>query len=312
MRTDCRCSFLQAWCRSLVGLWTLCSVLLSPAQVDRVVERGQHAWLSHWGDHRVANKWSLHTELHLRRAEMGALAQQLLLRPAVNYHMNEQTLLTAGYSYYENYRFGEFPLRFANWEHHAYAQAQLTHRLGKLALAHRYRIEHRWIAQVVPNASGTGEFDEYRTSQRLRYRLWFIYPLGKKERFSANAYWELFLLTRRANGVDGFGQNRLSAMVGYKPSKEVNLLLGYLQQDLQRSGAANGLDLSQRNATIHLAAVINLDLRRRRPPKHLRAVEDFFCRSEVWWLGTLRESPYPEQILGEGPRWPLTPAGADH
>jgi hypothetical protein len=46
--------------------------------------------------------------------------------------------------------------------------------------------------------------------------------------------------------------------------KEVNLLIGYLQQDLERPGAANGEDLSQRNATLHIAAVVNLDLRKKK------------------------------------------------
>jgi hypothetical protein len=64
--------------------------------------------------------------------------------------------------------------------------------------------------------------------------------------------------------VDRFNQNRLSAMVGYRPVKEVNLLIGYLQQDLERPGAANGEDLSQRNATLHIAAVVNLDLRKKK------------------------------------------------
>lgn len=239
--------------------------LFAHAQSERVVERNQNFWFSHWGDHMVADKWSLHSEFHIRRADMGASAQQLLIRPAVNYHLNDQVMFTVGYSYYENYPFGEFPIRFQNWEHHIYEQAQITHRLGKLALAHRYRIEHRWIAQIVPDYTGNeGVFDGYITSNRMRYRLWLTYPIGRSEKFTANTYWELFLVTRAASGVDRFNQNRLSAMVGYRPVKEVNLLIGYLQQDLERPGAANGEDLSQRNATLHIAAVVNLDLRKKK------------------------------------------------
>ena len=75
--------------------------LFAHAQSDRVVERNQNFWFSHWGDHMVADKWSLHSEFHIRRADMGASAQQLLIRPAVNYHLNDQVMFTVGYSYYD-------------------------------------------------------------------------------------------------------------------------------------------------------------------------------------------------------------------
>lgn len=232
------------------------------AQTERVVENNQNFWFSHWGDHHVAEKWSVHSEFHIRRAELGAAPQQLLIRPAVNFHLNDQVKFTVGYSYYENYGFGEFPIRFSNWEHHIYEQVQTTHRMGKLAMAHRFRMEHRWIAQLVPSVTGDeGVFDGYSTSNRMRYRAWLAYPLNKKETLSANAYWELFLVTQAANGVDRFNQNRLAAMLGYRVSKELKILVGYLQQNLQRPGAANGVDLDQRNGTLHIAAIFNLDFR---------------------------------------------------
>lgn len=238
--------------------------LLAQAQTERVVERNQHFWFSHWGDHMVADKWSVHSEFHIRRADMGATAQQLLIRPAVNYHLNDAVKFTVGYSYYENYRFGEFPIRFPNWEHHIYEQMQTTHRIGKLVMAHRFRMEHRWAAQIVPNETGDeGVFDGYKTSNRMRYRMWAAYPLSSDKKLTANAYWELFLVTRLPSGQDRFNQNRLAGMLGYRATKELNILVGYLHQALQRSGAANGVDLDQRNGTLHVAAVLNLDFRKK-------------------------------------------------
>jgi len=239
----------------------ICPVLVH-AQTDRVVESNQNFWFSHWGDHHVAEKWSVHSEFHIRRAELGATAQQLLIRPAVNYHLNDAVIFTVGYSYYENYGFGEFPIRFSNWEQHIYEQVQTTHRIGKLVMSHRFRIEHRWIARLVPNAAGDeGVFDGYSTSNRMRYRIWNTYPLNKSGKLTANAYWELFLVTQAASGVDRFNQGRLAGMLGYRATKELNILVGYLHQNLQRPGAANGVDLDQRNATLHIAAVLNLDFR---------------------------------------------------
>jgi hypothetical protein len=248
----------------LFVLLTCLLPLVANAQTDRVVEHNQNFWFSHWGDHFVAKKWSVHSEFHIRRAELGAAPQQLLIRPAANYHLNDDVMFTLGYSYYENYGFGEFPIRFSNWEHHIYEQVQTTHRLGKLTMAHRFRIEHRWIARIVPDETGNeGVFDGYSTSNRMRYRIWNTYPLNKNGKLTANAYWELFLVTKAASGVDRFNQNRLAGMLGYRFTKELNVLVGYLQQDLQRPGAANGVDLDQRNATLHIAAIFNMDFRRK-------------------------------------------------
>ncbi len=248
-----------------LSLLSLLFPLLAAAQTDRVVENNQNFWFSHWGDHFVANKWSVHSEFHIRRADMGASPQQLLIRPAVNFHLNEAVMFTLGYSYYENYGFGEYPIAFNNWEHHVYEQVQITQRLGKLTMAHRFRMEHRWIAQIVPDPAGGGDgvFDGYSTSNRMRYRVWNTYPLSRDSKLTGNAYWELFLVTRAASGVDRFNQNRLAVMLGYQFTRELNVLVGYLQQNLQRAGAANGVDLDQRNATLHLAAVLNLDFRRK-------------------------------------------------
>ncbi|MBL7963133.1 MAG: DUF2490 domain-containing protein [Flavobacteriales bacterium] len=247
----------------LLVLPALLLPLLVKAQTDRVVENNQNLWFSHWGDHHVAEKWSVHSEFHIRRADMGASPQQLLIRPAVNFHLNDMVKFTLGYSYYENYGFGEFPIRFNNWEHHIYEQVQTTHRLGKLVMAHRFRMEHRWVAQIVPDPSGGdgGVFDGYSTSNRMRYRLWNTYPLNPNGKLTGNAYWELFLVTRAPSGVDRWNQNRLAVMLGYRFTKELNVLVGYLQQNLQRAGAANGVDLDQRNGTLHIAAVLNLDFR---------------------------------------------------
>ncbi len=243
------------------------------AQSHRATDPNVNLWVSHWGDHRVSEHWSFHTEAHWRRAELGSNWQQLLLRPAVNYHMNDQVIFTLGYSYYRNYPYGAYPITFPNWEHHAYQQVQLNQPIGRLRIAHRFRMEERFIARMKAAADGRaeGEFDTYFYQSRFRYRVWLSLPLGKHQKvepgvLTANFFDELFLNFGDPQRLDLMNQNRISALLGYQVNKPLNVMLGYMLQNLQRPGAANGADLMEVNSTLHLVLVYNLDLRKKEAP----------------------------------------------
>lgn len=251
-----------------VFLLTVFLFLANGLSAQRVEDSNTNLWVSHWGDQRFSEHWSFHTEAHWRRADLGATAQQLLLRPAINYHLNEQVMFTLGYSYYENYPYGEYPIRFSNWEHHLFQQVQLGQSIGRFRLSHRFRMEERFIARHLPSADGPseGEFDGYVYQNRFRYRVWLTLPLGQEKVepgvFTANLYDEVFLNFGDSQRLDYIHQNRISALLGYQVSKPFGVLLGYLLQNIQRPGAAKGADLLEYNSTIHLALLLNLDLRK--------------------------------------------------
>ncbi|MBL8011773.1 MAG: DUF2490 domain-containing protein [Flavobacteriales bacterium] len=252
------------------ALLVLAVCLGLPALAQRVTSPNANLWLSHWGDQRLAARWSVHTEGHLRRAGLGEHAQQLLLRPAVNFHLNDPVLLTLGYSYYENHPYGAHPIRFPNHEHHLYQQVQLTQPIGRVGVQHRFRMEERFIARMVPAADDpdAGVLDRYVYQSRFRYRVWVTVPLNRPRTepgaITANLYDEVFLSFGDSERLDLIQQNRVSLLIGYQVSKPVGLLLGYLYQTVQRPGAAAGADLIELNSTVHLAVVCNLDLRRTR------------------------------------------------
>ena len=239
------------------------------AHAQRTIDPNAHLWASHWGDHRISERWGFHTEGHWRRANLGQDRQQLLLRPAINFHLNDQVLLTQGYSYYFNYAYGAHPIKYQNWEHHLYQQVQLSgHAIGRARLQHRFRMEERFIAKLKPadDDASVGEFDSYTYQSRFRYRAWLTVPLGHDKVepgvFSAQFYDEVFLNFGDSQRLDFIQQNRISALLGYQVSKPVSILAGYLYQTIQRPGAASGADLIELNSTVHVALVCNLDLRK--------------------------------------------------
>lgn len=253
----------------LTGLITLATTV----SAQRVTDPNANLWISHWGDHRISQHWSFHTEAHIRRADMGANWQQLLIRPAVNYHLNDQVMFTLGYSYYYNYPYGAYPINYGNWEHHLFQQVQLSQAIGRVRLAYRFRMEERLMAKLTPSPADVSEgvFDSYVYQSRFRTRVWLTIPLGKHEKvepgaFSANLYDEVFLNFGDSQRLDYINQNRLSGLLGYQASKPLNVMLGYLYQVIERPGAANGADLLECNSTVHLVLVYNLDLRKKEEP----------------------------------------------
>jgi hypothetical protein len=256
---------------SLIAILVITGSL--PMRAQRVTDPNAHLWVSHWGDQRFSKRWSFHTEAHWRRAELGRTWQQLLLRPAINFHLNDQVMFTQGYSYYINYPYGAYPITFMNWEHHLYQQVQLSGQaIGRVRLQHRFRMEERFIAQLAPKADDPtqGEFDRYTYQSRFRYRVWLTLPLGHENVgpgvFSMNFYDEVFLNFGDSKRLDYIHQNRISALVGYQVNKPFSILAGYLYQTIQRPGAAHGADLMELNSTIHLALVYNGDLRKAKGP----------------------------------------------
>lgn len=249
-----------------------CSTLLACSAMgmaQRVMDSNSHVWISHLGDHKITDRWGFHTEAHLRQAELGAMPQQLLLRPAINFHAGPEVMLTAGYSYYYNYRYGAWPIKTGSWEHQTYQQVQFTARAGKVALQHRFRMEERFIAlQKTDATSGAGySFDTYTYQSRFRVRLMATLPLGVHEKVEpkswfGSAYDELFLNFGDSDRLDFMNQNRISGLLGYQFNKHGNVQAGYLLQTLQRPGAASGADLMEMNSTLHLILTYNLDLRK--------------------------------------------------
>jgi hypothetical protein len=255
----------------LLAVACLTTAALAPqASAQRIEAYNTNLWVTHLGDHRLSGRWGIHTEAHWRRTRLGETWQQLLIRPAVNYSLLPDVMLTAGYSYYHNYPYGEYPIAFATDEHHAWEQVQVSQTLGsRLRLTHRYRLEQRWVGVWVPSVSGEGRFDHWAYLNRFRYRLAATVPIShaKLERNTVfvTAYNEVFLQFGQPARVDWVQQNRISGLVGWQlDTRGSSVQLGYLYQTIGRSsvaGAAMGADVLENNHAIHLVLTYNLDFR---------------------------------------------------
>ena len=192
-------------------------------------------WLMYFGTHKISEKYSLHYETQLRNYEIISNFNQLLPRVGLNYHIDESSIVTAGYAFIPTQN--EFDKGWGKemiTENRIWEQFILRNSINRIKIRHRYRLEQRWVK--------AGDITTYKN--RARYMFSVKLPISKNEEspLFISLYDEIFL-----NISDNpFDQNRLFAALGYQVNKQMNIQLGYLRH---RSGS---LDLNRLQLALFL------------------------------------------------------------
>ena len=192
-------------------------------------------WLMYFGTHKISEKYSLHYETQLRNYEIISNFNQLLPRVGLNYHIDESSIVTAGYAFIPTQN--EFDKGWGEemvTENRIWEQFILRNSINRVKIRHRYRLEQRWVK--------AGDITTYKN--RARYMFSVKLPISKNEEspLFISLYDEIFL-----NISDNpFDQNRLFAALGYQVNKQMNIQLGYLRH---RSGS---LDLNRLQLALFL------------------------------------------------------------
>ena len=182
-------------------------------------------WLMYFGTHKISEKFSLHYETQLRNYEIISNFNQLLPRVGLNYHIDESSIVTAGYAFIPTQN--EFDKGWGKemvTENRIWEQFILRNSINRVKIRHRYRLEQRWVK--------AGDITTYKN--RARYMLSLKLPISKNEEspLFISLYDEIFL-----NISDNpFDQNRLFAALGYQVNKQMNIQFGYLRH---RAGSLN-------------------------------------------------------------------------
>ena len=235
--------------------------LQSAAQKE--IANQENAWLMYFGNHRISDRWGLHTEYQWRRADMVENWQQSLLRLGVDYYAKNGVQYTAGYGWIRSFRYGDQPIVHSNNEHRIWQQIATKSKVGRVDVQHRYRLEQRFIENWVKNAEGLYAQDGFFFRQRVRYRLLLTVPLSRKEMADNTlffaAYDEPFLGFGRGIAKNILDQNRLYVALGWRFNPECNVQLGYLNQYIVKK---DGIQ-AERNHTLQAALTYNIDLRKK-------------------------------------------------
>ena len=195
-------------------------------------------WLMYFGQNRVSDKWSVHSEIQYRNHEVAPnTIEQLLLRTGMNYHIAPNSMVTAGYGFIASHDYDSEQSNAESTEHRIWQQLILVNKVGKLKFEHRYRVEQRWV---------NGDYKD-----RLRYRLMAFLPLNRPEieegAVFLGIYNEIFLNTKRTF----FDRNRLYGALGYQVKDNLGVQVGLLRQRVNGFGKSH----------LQFAVIINTDFR---------------------------------------------------
>ena len=192
------------------------------------------SWLMYFGTHHLNDKYSIHYETQLRNYELTNNFFQLLPRVGLNYKIDDNSMVTAGYAFIPTQT--DFDEGWGNnmvTENRVWEQFILRNSIGSIKIRHRYRLEQRWVKN--------GNNTSYKN--RARYMLSLKIPLSKKEDFPLflSVYDEIFINI----SDEPFNQNRLYTALGYQFNTKANVQLGYLKHHNTAAGIIQNLNRLQ-------------------------------------------------------------------
>jgi hypothetical protein len=163
------------------GLLVLLLFHLQLYSQNRVNTSNNNAWFMLFGQLKVNKHWNVGFETQSRRNDWGSLPQQLLLRTGLNYELNNNISVTAGYCYVKTHPYGQFPVHSIFPEHRIWEQIQFKHQIGKLEQINRIRLEQRFSYLPVLNRDSNFTKGNSIYTNRLRIMNRFSMPFkGKK------------------------------------------------------------------------------------------------------------------------------------
>jgi len=223
----------------LVGLvaWSLAGSTVSVVQAT--VNQDFRLWTPVYLTFPLSSSFIGYMEVNPRFGDDVSELDQLLLRPAVGYKLNDHFSLWQGYAWVGNYQpdFRE--------EHRVFQQLLYRRKFPFVKVFSRTRLEERFIE----NTDGT--------AVRARTMLRGDFPLPDAPEWAIVVYDEIFLnVNAVGNGPDsGFDQNRLFLGMNRQFTEHFNMDLGYQLQALNNSQPEL---INQINQIILLQFFINL------------------------------------------------------
>ena len=237
-----------------------CLALGVSAQNDRVNDFNTTHWLQSFNTVRLDDRWSLLLEFQWRRANGFRQGLQELYRTGVNYKVNDQVSVLAGYAFVQTHPYGDYPIA-ANGsfpEHRVFEQLSFRHPVQRWLFTHRFRLEQRWLQRIVNGTNGPVKDWNYLNRFRYQFRAQYRLKAKGNQEWYAAAADELFIGAGKNLGTNIFDQNRLFLLTGYKFSRKFSLEAGYFNQTLQQGRRVNNQTIMQRNNGLVLSSFLTL------------------------------------------------------
>ncbi len=247
-------------------LFVFCFPIISHSQKN--IQTQNNGWIWYVGNHRLNERWGIHTEYGWRRNELLEHWMQSLSRVAADYYLKSGPVISAGYAYVDTYEYGVQPFSYRFIEHRVFQQFGSSQQFGRFYTSNRFRLEQRWIENKTKSIEE--EFvrnpgDPFIFRNRVRYRFMVNVPLTKKKMENSTLFLsvadEIFVNSGREIAFNALDQNRLYAALGWRIDMDRNIQIGYLNQYIIKSDAKK----AERNHTLQIGIIWGFDFRKKEP-----------------------------------------------
>jgi len=249
-------------------------LITSSSNAQKEYANHQHVWGTYLGNHKLTKKFGLHTEYQWRREEWFQNWQQSLMRIGIDYNVNSNLSITAGYGWIVTFPYGEQPVLNQFNEHRIWQQLNLKSKIELtkkvIDVQHRYRLEQRFLETYHLNSVDAPVRGETIFRQRVRYRALFLIPMSKNtmedNTLFLNINNEVFIGFGKGIEKNVLDQNRFNIALGWRFTSNFNLQFGYLNQYVLK---VDGVKI-ERNHTLLSSLVYNIDItgkNKKRPDK---------------------------------------------
>ncbi|MGM9477729.1 DUF2490 domain-containing protein [Pedobacter sp. GSP4] len=210
-------------------------LLMAFGKLSAQTQYQNSGWFMFLNNTKFSDKWGLQFDLQIRSADDWAYVRNTLVRPAVQYFINDKSNVALGYLWQTT----QLRLIGSNNnllnEHRIFEQYIYNHKISSVFASHRFRLEQRFIERIN---------NDNLFSQRFRYFFRFIKPLQKAEpTFTKGPFValqnEIFLNLQNKSEINNsiFDQNRAYLALGYRFSRKIDVEAGYMNQ--AQRGAVN-------------------------------------------------------------------------
>lgn len=227
---------------------------------SQVQTKNNNVWFHYVGKNKITKKTSFTLEATMRYTDGFNEKQQWFIRPSIDYQFTKKWLGSVGYTHYNTYSYGDFPINKTDIpEDHIWIQGTYVHTKGNFKFIHRLRDENRFVGIAIKNQSTNEyEIDRYDYRNRFRYMFLLNYTVTKENdltKFFGIIGDEAFINIGANAGKTLFNQNRIIGGLGYNLNANNQLQLSYIHQNIWNFGNT----IQESNPTIRLTYATILD-----------------------------------------------------
>lgn len=209
--------------KRVLGLTLLFLSLNTFAQTP--VEDKLGSWFTYGATYKISDKISLSNVIQSWHYQVADNFNFLFTSLTLNYHLSPKVTTSFAYGWMDIDR-GYESIKPHIYENRLYEQLGYKHKLGKLPIDHRFRIEQRFLNMPAPTDNVMRSRFRYRLGTKLTLNKTFFVRINNE-----------FIATVRNGNYESFTENRAYGALGINVLKSGNLQVGYLNRKIK------GLDL---------------------------------------------------------------------